>query len=137
MNPTTTKASKTLHRKHKIERDKPYYKKGITQYYTETNDWTTRTLILKRDHWTLNRKNKIEQHEPWYKQGIIQYYTENIRLSNTNPTSNKGSQNTTQKTWNWTTRSFPQTRHILRENIRLSSTNPNTNKGSQHTTQKT
>ena len=51
-----------------------------------------------RDHKTLHRKHKIDQHEPKYKQGTTKHYTENIRLSNTKPNTNKGSQNTTQKT---------------------------------------
>jgi hypothetical protein len=50
-----------------------------------------------RDQKTLHRKYKIEQQEPSYKQGITKHYTENIRLSNTNPNTNKLSQNTTQK----------------------------------------
>ena len=53
--------------------------------------------IQRRDHTLLHREVTIE-HEPHYKQGITKHYTENIRLSNTNPNTNKGSQNTTQKT---------------------------------------
>jgi hypothetical protein len=52
----------------------------------------------KLDHKILHRKLKIEYHEPYYNQGITKYYTENYRLSTTNPTTTKGSQNTTQKT---------------------------------------
>ena len=47
---------------------------------------------------TLHLKHKIEQQESYYKKGITKYYPENIRLSNMNPYTNKGSQHTTQKT---------------------------------------
>ena len=50
------------------------------------------------DQKTLHKKHKIEQHEPHYNQEITKHCTENIRLSNTNPNTKKGSQNTTQKT---------------------------------------
>ena len=34
-NPTVKKDHKILHRKHTIEQHEPYYKQGITTYYTE------------------------------------------------------------------------------------------------------
>ena len=117
--PLPTRDRKALHREHKIEQHKPYYKQGITKCYTETirlsntyttttkvsqntthktQDWVTQTLLQTRNHKILHRKHKIEQHDPYYNQGITKHYTKNIRLSNTNPTTTKGSQNTTQKT---------------------------------------
>ena len=112
------------------------------------------------DDKTLHRKHKIEQHETHNKQRITKHYAENIRLSNTNPTTTKRSQNTTQKTYDWANRTLLQTRdhkilhrkHEIEqyepfykqgttkhytENIRLGNTNPNTNKEPQNTTQKT
>jgi hypothetical protein len=91
MNVLPPRHQKTLHRKHNIERDKPFYKQGITQYYTEnkwlnntnpytdkgsqnttqkTQDWATQTSLQTRDHKTLHRKHEIERHEAFYKQEI-------------------------------------------------------------------
>ena len=58
-----------------------------------TNPTTT------KDHKILHIKHKIEQNESYYNQGTTKYYTKNIRLSNTSPTTNMGSQNTTQKAY--------------------------------------
>ena len=150
--PLQPRDNKILHRKLKIEYHEPHYNQGITKYYTEnyrlsttnptttkgsqnttqkTKDWVPRTPLQPRDNKILHRKLKIEYHEPHYNQGITKYYTENYRLSTTNPTTTKGSQNTTQKTKDWVPRTplQPRDHKILHRKLKIEYHEPHYNQG--------